>query len=169
MSLQGQLPPAIRIRSATPDDAALLLDLMLRSWTGTVASNSSAYRETEATIQAQLHRGGGALVFHDGEPIGGGRYHPVRGPEGDPHDWVEIKRVGLLRPWRAKGLAAPLVTFIEGETSGQGYAGAQLGVRTDQPRLVRFWSGLGYSLADDVTMHTANPLTDPPVTMRKRF
>ncbi len=102
MSLQGQLQQSIRIRSATPDDAALLLDLMLRSWTGTVAGNSSAYRETEATIHAQLDRGGGALVFHDGEPIGGGRYHPVQGPAGDPHGWVEIKRVGLLRPLRAK-------------------------------------------------------------------
>ncbi|MBI1359441.1 MAG: GNAT family N-acetyltransferase [Alphaproteobacteria bacterium] len=169
MPVQEGLPAGIHIRAATPDDAAMLLDLMLRSWTGTVAGNSSAYRETEATISAQLARGGGAVICHEDEPVGAGRFHPVPGPEGDARQWVEIKRVGLLRPWRNKGLAAPLVAFLEAAAARQGYAGAQLGVRVDQPRLVAFWAGLGYSLADDVTMHTVNPLTDPPITMRKRL
>jgi hypothetical protein len=45
----------------------------------------------------------------------------------------------------------------------------RVGVRADQPRLVHFWSSLGYALAGDVQLHTVNPLTPPPTTMRKRF
>ena len=37
------------------------------------------------------------------------------------------------------------------------------------PRLTRFWEGLGYRIATDVKLHTVNPLTPPPVTLRKWF
>ena len=142
---------------------------MLRCWTGTVAPNSSAYRETEADIAAQLLRGGGALMIHAEEAIGGGRFNPVSGPAGELRDWVEIKRVGVLKRWRARGLGASLASALEAEAMRRGYRGAQLGVRTDQPRLIAFWSSLGYVSADDVKLQTSNPLTAPPTTMRKRF
>jgi GNAT superfamily N-acetyltransferase len=157
------------IRLAAPGDAALLLDVMLRCWTGTVALDSSAYRETEADIAGQLVRGGGALVFNCDVATGGGRFHPVPGPAGDARDWVEIKRVGVLKNWRKHGLAIPLIAALEAEAIQRGHAGAQLGVRADQPRLIAFWLSLGYAPADDVQMHTVNPLTPPPITMRKRF
>ena len=32
-----------------------------------------------------------------------------------------------------------------------------------------FWEALGYALADDVQLHTVNPLTPPPTFMRKWF
>jgi predicted N-acetyltransferase YhbS len=162
-------PGGYSIRLARADEAALLREVMLRCWTGTVASNSSAYRETEAMIAEQLRHGGGALVFHGGEAVGGGRFHPVPGPAGDDREWVEIKRVGVLKTYRKFGLGLSLVRALEAEAIHRGYAGAQLGVRADQPRLVAFWSALGYRLADDVKMHTVNPLTPPPTTMRKRF
>jgi GNAT superfamily N-acetyltransferase len=169
MPASAILPPSFAIRLAVPADAALLRDLMLRCWTGTVATNSSAYRETEADIAGQLLRGGGALLFNGDEAIGGGRFHPVPGPAGDPREWVEIKRVGVLKDWRSHGLGAPLAAALEAEAARRGHPGAQLGVRDDQPRLLAFWSSLGYVLADDVRMHTVNPLTPPPVTMRKVF
>jgi predicted GNAT superfamily acetyltransferase len=62
-----------------------------------------------------------------------------------------------------------LVAALEAEAKARGYAGVQIGVRHDQPRLIAFWESLGYVLAGDVTMHTVNPLTPPPTTMRKRF
>ena len=142
---------------------------MVRCWTGTVAANSSAFRETESDIAGQMVRGGGALLLHGEAVIGGGRFHPVSGPAGDPREWVEIKRVGVLKDWRSCGLGAPLVSRLELEAMRRGHPGAQLGVRKDQPRLVAFWSALGYALADDVEMHTVNRLTPPPVTMRKWF
>lgn len=164
-----QLTDAFDVRLAHEGEAGLLLDLMLRCWTGTVASNSTAYKETEETIAHQLKRGAAAIVSVAGEPVGAGRFYPVPGPPDDPHDWVEIKRVGVLREYRKHGLGPPLVAALETEAKRRGFPGAQLGVRHDQPRLVAFWASLGYSPASDVQMHIVNPLTPPPVTMRKRF
>jgi GNAT superfamily N-acetyltransferase len=163
------LPTGFHLRLAGPGEAGRLLDIMLRCWTGTVAPNSTAYGETIETIAEQLERGAAAFVF-DGETIvGAGRFYPVPGPSGDSREWVEIKRVGVLKSHRKLGLGAPLVVFLEAEAQRRGYPGAQLGVRADQPRLVAFWASLGYIPTDDVQMHTVNPLTPPPTTMRKRF
>lgn len=163
------MPAGIHLRLAQPEEAGLLRDIMLRCWTGTVAENSSAYRETEADIARQLERGAGVIAFEDDNAVGAGRFHPVPGPVGDAREWVEIKRVGVLKSHRKLGLGAPLVSALEHEAQRRGYAGAQLGVRRDQPRLVAFWASLGYAPANDVKMHTVNPLTPPPTTMRKRF
>jgi GNAT superfamily N-acetyltransferase len=161
------LPQGFRLYTARVEDAALLRDVMLRCWTGTVAPNSSAYRETVEDIAAQIAKGGAVLVFSGDEAVGGGRFHPVPGPAGDARPWAEIKRVGVLRELRKLGLGAPLVTALEDGARAGGAAGVQLGVREDQPRLVQFWEALGYVVADDVQLHTVNPLTPPPVTMRK--
>ena len=163
------LPQGFRLRAARVDEAAQVRDVMLRCWTGTVAENSSAYRETVEDIAGQIARGGAVLLFCGEEAVGGGRFHPVPGPAGDARPWAEIKRVGVTQEQRKLGLGAPLVAALEDAARAQGYAGAQLGVREDQPRLVRFWEGLGYRLADDVRLHTVNPLTPPPFTMRKWF
>jgi GNAT superfamily N-acetyltransferase len=108
-------------------------------------------------------------MFEGTKPVGAGRFMPVPGPPGDSRDWVELKRIGILRTHRKLGLGAPLVLALEAEARRRGYPGAQIGVRHDQPRLVEFWAGLGYRPADDVQLHTVNPLTPPPTTMRKRF
>ena len=134
-----------------------------------MAENSSAYRETVQDIASQLTRGGAIVLLSGEEAVGAGRFHPVPGPAGDPREWVEIKRVGVAKELRKLGLGAPLVRALEDAARARGYAGAQLGVRHDQPRLIRFWEGLGYRLADDVTLHTVNPLTPAPTFMRKRF
>ena len=167
MSLPQRLPPGFSIRSARADEAGLVRDVMLRCWTGTVAGNSSAYRETIDDIAGQITRGGAVLLFEGDEPIGGGRFHPVPGPAGDTLPWAEIKRVGVAKEVRKLGLGAPLVAALEEAARKHGAAGIQLGVREDQPALVRFWEARGYARADDVQLHTVNPLTPPPVTMRK--
>jgi len=164
------LPAGFHLRLAQHGEAELLLDIMLRCWTGTVAPNSTAYGETAEAIAGQLKRGGGAIFVFDAETIvGSGRFLPVPGPPGDSREWVEIKRIGILKSHRKLGLGAPLVAALETEAQRRGHPGAQLGVRSDQPRLVAFWASLGYVPADDVQMHTVNPLTPPPTTMRKRF
>ena len=163
------LPPGFHTRLVRPEEAALLHETMLRCWRGTVAENSSAYRETPESIAKQLERGAAVFLFEGDALIGSGRLHPVPGPTGDPREWVELKRIGVPATYRKLGLGAPLVAALEAEARARGAAGAQLGVRADQPRLIRFWSSLGYALADDVLLHTVNPLTPPPTTMRKRF
>jgi hypothetical protein len=98
--------PEIHLRLAEPGEAGLLREIMLRCWTGTVAENSSAYRETEAAIARQLERGAGVITFVGDVPVGAGRFYPVSGPSGDPREWVEIKRVGVLQSHR-KSLSGP--------------------------------------------------------------
>ena len=132
-------------------------------------SNSTAYHETTETIARQLEQGGAVIALETGEPMGAGRFLPVSGLSGDSRKWVELKRIGILKSHRRLGLGGPPVLELESEAQRRGYSGAQIGVRHDQPGLVAFWSGLGYSRADDVQLHTVNPLTAPPVTMRKVF
>jgi GNAT superfamily N-acetyltransferase len=163
------LPPGFHTRLARPEESALLHETMLRCWRGTVAENSSAYRETPESIGKQLERGAAMFLFEGDALVGCGRLHPVPGPAGDPSEWVELKRIGVLATHRKLGLGAPLVAALEAEARTRGAAGAQLGVRADQPRLIRFWSSLGYAPANDVQLHTVNPLAPPPATMRKRF
>lgn len=164
--------PGISIRRVDDDEIALLMDLSLRCWTGTVAANSSLYRETPDYVRRQIVRPDGGAVFlclHD-EPIGAARFFRVPGPAGDERPWVELKRVGVLRDHRKLGLGPILVDAVEAAAREQlNPAGAQIGVRDDQPRLVAFWSSLGYVLADDVQLSTRNELTPPPITLRKRF
>jgi len=161
------LPHGFRLYTARVEDAALLRDVMLRCWTGAVAPNSSAYRETVEYIAGQIARGGGVLVFSGEEAVGGGRFHPVPGPAGEARPWAEIKRVGVMRELCKLGLGAPLVAALVDAARSAGATGVQLGVRENQPRLVQFWEALDYVVADDVQLHTVNPLTPPPVTMRK--
>jgi len=163
------LPGGFHVRIARQDEAALLLDVMLRCWTGTVAENSSAYRETADSIAEQLVHGGAAIVFAGDTAVGAGRYYPVPGPAGDPSEWVEIKRVGILKSCRKKGIGPVLVDALEDAARQRNFAGVQIGIRHDQPRLIAFWSSLGYRPADDVSLHTVNPLTPMPTFMRKRF
>lgn len=169
MSLPHSLPQGFSIRAARADEASLVRDVMLRCWTGTVAGNSSAYRETIEDIAGQIARGGAVLLVSGDGPVGGGRFHPVPGPAGDTPPWAEIKRVGVARELRKLGLGAPLVAALEEAARAHGAMGIQLGVREDQPALVRFWEARGYTRADDVQLHTVNPLTPPPFTMRKWF
>jgi GNAT superfamily N-acetyltransferase len=163
------LPQGFHLRAAQPEEAMRVRDVMLRCWTGTVAGNSSAYRETVEEIAAQLAKGGAVLLLRGEEAVGGGRFHPVPGPAGDARPWAEIKRVGVLRELRKLGLGGPLVAALEAAARAHGAVGIQLGVREDQPALVRFWEARGYVVADDVKLHTVNPLTPPPITMRKWF
>lgn len=163
------LPQGFRLRAARADEAALLRDVTLRCWTGTVAENSSAYRETVEDIAAQVRGGGGVLLMRGEEAVGSARFFPVPGPAGDARMWVEIKRVGVVKALRGQGLSAPMMAALEEAARAMGAVGAQLGVRVDQPRLVTFYEALGYARAEDVRLHTVNPLTPPPVTMRKWF
>ena len=85
-----RMPPGFHLRLAEQGDAPLLLDTMLRCWTGTVAPNSPALTASPASARRS------AL----------------------PRRFLVIARL---------------------------------------------------SLADDAQMHTVNPLTPPPITMRTRF
>lgn len=159
----------IRVRPCGRESAETLRNTMIRCWTGSVPANSSAFRETVEDVAAELVRGAGALLLDGDDVIGGGRYSPVPGPAGDAAEWVEFKRIGLLAAWRGRGLGLLIPRFLEASARARGFGGAQLGIRADRPLMVGFWERLGFQRADDVELQTANPLTPPPICMRKRF
>lgn len=154
------------VTAATAADTALVHDLTQRAWHGTVAANSSAYRESPADVEALFARGGGAFVAHlDGEAVGSVRFVPV--PHARP-SW-EIKRMGLLREVRGRGFGTLLAAAVEDAARAAGVRRLQLGVRRDQPRLVAFWATLGFEADASVALSSHNPLTELPVTMSRRL
>ena len=158
----------IAIRRATPADGVLVESLTRRIWTGRVAPVSTVFRETPETVAAQLSKGGGAILLAGDEPIGSGRWVPVPGPGGQGL-WMEVKRIGVLPAWQKRGFGDIILQALEAQGREAGAEGAQLAVRHDQARLVDFYAGLGYLLADDVELTTINHLSPPPIGMRKIF
>ena len=158
----------IAIRRAAPADGVLVEGLTRRIWTGRVSPVSTVFRETPETVAVQLSKGGGAILLADDEPIGSGRWVPVPGPEGQGL-WMEVKRIGVLEGWRKRGFGDLILRALEDQGRAAGAEGAQLAVRHDQARLVDFYAGLGYVLADDVVLTTINHLSPLPTGMRKRF
>ncbi|WP_139068936.1 MULTISPECIES: GNAT family N-acetyltransferase [unclassified Hyphomonas] len=158
----------IRLRRAGPADGTLVEHLTRRIWTGRVSEESTVFRETPAYVAAQLEKGGGAILLEGGVPVGSGRWVPVPGPSGQGA-WMEIKRIGVLEAYRKRGFGEVILKALEEAGRDAGAEGAQLAVRHDQVRLVDFYAGLGYVLADDVELTTPNPRSPPPIGMRKDF
>ncbi len=154
------------LTAACAADAVLLHALTQRAWRGTVADDSSAFRETPADVRELFARGGGAFVLRlDGEPAGAVRWLPV--PHAEP-SW-EIKRLGVVREVRGRGHGARLAGAVETAARAAGIQRLQLGVRRDQPRLLAFWQRLGFRADAAVALSSHNPLTDPPVAMSLRL
>lgn len=137
-------------------------------WTPRVAPPSTVYAETAQSVEAQLTKGGGVVLEADGQPVGSGRWVPVAGP-GGAGIWMEVKRIGVLPSYTGRQLGAGMLAALEGQGQVAGAEGAQLAVRYDQTRLVSYYTELGYTPADDVTLTTINHETPPPIGMRKRF
>ena len=153
-----------RIVAATVDDAALLHAITQAAWQGTVAPDSSAFRETPRTLVDLFARGGGAFLLGvDDIPLGAVRWLPVAHAE---PSW-EIKRMGIPRPARGAGHGARLAAAVEAAARAAGIRRLQLGVRADQPRLRDFWLALGFRHDDSVTLSSHNPETAPPITLSR--
>jgi GNAT superfamily N-acetyltransferase len=158
------MPGGTRVVAATVDDAALLHALTQAAWQGTVAPDSSAFRETPRTLVDLFASGGGAfLLWVDDTPLGAVRWVPVAHTE---PTW-EIKRMGIPRPARGVGHGARLAAAVEAAARVAGIRRLQLGVRADQPRLRDFWLGLGFRPDDSVTLSSHNPATAPPITLSR--
>ena len=159
---------AIAIRRASLADGVLIEGLTRAIWTGRVSPESTVFRETPGSVSAQLAKGGGVVLMDAETPIGCGRWVPVPGPDGQGK-WMEVKRIGVLEAYRKRGFGALILAALEDMGREQGVVGAQLAVRHDQVRLLDFYAGLGYVLADDVELTTPNPRSPLPTGMRKWF
>lgn len=159
---------SIAIRRAAPSDGFLIETLTRRIWTGRVSPESTVFRETPETVAAQIRKGGAVLLDVDGETAGSGRWVAVPGLGGQGL-WMEVKRIGVLPAFTGQGLGGTILEALEALGRAAGAKGAQLAIRADQPRLVSYYQAAGYVLAGDVELTTPNPLSSPPIGMRKWF
>lgn len=156
------------VRHTTVADGFLIEALTRRIWTGRVSAESTVFRETPGSVAAQLAKGSGVILELDGEPIGSGHFVPVPGPGGRGNR-IGIKRIGVLPGFQKCGFGAVILRELEAIGLARRAGGAQLAIRTDQPRLIVFYEALDYVRADDVELTTPNPLSPPPFGMRKIF
>ncbi len=157
------------IRSASLADGFLIHELTQAIWSGRVSPESTVFRETPETVSAQIAKGGAVILEDAGEPIGAGRFVFVPPPRSGRARWIEIKRIGVLRGRQKAGLGRMILASLEAAGREAGAEGAQLAVRTDQPRLVDYYLACGYELAGDVRLTTPNPRSAEPTGMRKWF
>jgi GNAT superfamily N-acetyltransferase len=157
------------LRAATPDDAALILRITRESWTGRVDPASSAFRETEEQIAAQLADGGGLVLYVDRVAAGSVRHSPVTGDANvSPHGaaW-EVRRMGVLPQFRGRGYALALMNAVISRALASGICDLRLAVRADQPRLIDVYACMGFALAPEIEYAHASPGSSPPTVMRR--
>jgi ribosomal protein S18 acetylase RimI-like enzyme len=149
------------LRAATVDDAAGMAAVIAASFAqyrGRLVPESGAFRETAATIAAELEGGAGAIVAErNGEVLG---CVLVEEKEGD----LYFGRLSVLPSARGRGLARQLIEAVEIEARRRGLAGVRLGVRivlTDNQRL---FQALGYR----ETSREAHPGFDHPTSINMR-
>lgn len=159
----------LTIRSASLADGFLIHELTQAIWSGRVSPESTVFRETPETVTMQIAKGGAVILEDAGEAIGAGRFVFVPPPISGETRWIEIKRIGVLPGRQKAGLGRMILSSLEAAGRGEGAAGAQLAVRTDQPRLVDYYLDCGYELAGDVKLTTPNPRSPEPTGMRKWF
>jgi predicted N-acetyltransferase YhbS len=129
------------LRPATPADAAALARTIagaFEQYRGKLQPESGAFRETPASIAAELAGDRGAIVGErNGIVVGCVMVKPM---EGD----LYFGRLSVLPSERGRGIARRLVEAVESEARSRGLAGVRLGVRVVLTHNQRFFTSLGY-------------------------
>jgi len=149
------------LRAANVDDAAGIAAVIAASfeqYRGRLVPESGAFRETAATIAAELDAGAGAIVAErNGELLG---CVLIEEQEGD----LYFGRLSVLPSARGQGLAKHLIDAVEAEASRRGLAGVRLGVRVVLTDNQRLFMSLGYR----ETSREAHPGFDHPTSINMR-
>lgn len=159
------------LRTATLEDAALIARLTRECWVGKPI-NSSGCTETVEAVEKSLQDGTAIIMFLEGQPVGSVRYYSVMGestPEVTYYGAIawEIGRLGILPAYRGRGLSTWLMNEIMIRATHKGIQELRLAVRTDEPDLLEFYKRQGFFEDSSIRYSHANPLSQPPITMRK--
>jgi ribosomal protein S18 acetylase RimI-like enzyme len=128
------------IRSAGPQEAAALLDLMRRAFAeyrGVLRPESSVFVESEAVIAEQLAHGGGFVAVCDGHRVG-----CVIAESKDGRGY--LGRLAVLPGMRRGGVARRLMLAGEAFVREQGLRVAEVNVRIVLTGNVALFESLGY-------------------------
>jgi predicted N-acetyltransferase YhbS len=157
----GRMSDTIVLRAAVEADAPALAATIARSFAqyrGKLVPESGAFRETAASIAAELKHGAGAFVAErNGETLGCVMTKPR---EGD----LYFGRLSVLPVARGLGVAGRLVAAVEAEARRLGLAGVRLGVRVVLADNQRLFASMGYL----ETGREAHPGFDHPTSINMR-
>jgi ribosomal protein S18 acetylase RimI-like enzyme len=153
----------ILVREATADDAQLIADLTRSAWAGKVSVTSSGHRETAVKVADHLRDGGGFILLDGDTPIGSVRWLPL---DAEPDVW-EILRMGVLPAYRGTNLSQHLLEAVIHHALAAGIEELRLAVRSDQPKLIDFYTAFQFQLAEELEYSHANPLEPAPLVMRR--
>ena len=154
---------SIVVREATPEDAPLIAELTRAAWAGKVTVTSSGHRETAVVVSEHLRHGGGFILMLDGEPVGSVRFAPHL----EDQDIWEILRMGILPHCRGSNLSQHLLEAVIHHGLTCNAEELRLAVRTDQPKLLDFYSAFEFELAEELEFSHANPAEPAPRVMRR--
>jgi len=153
----------ILVRPAADDDAKLIAGLTRAAWAGKVAVTSSGHRETAVLVSQHLRDGGGFILLDDDIPVGSIRWLPL---EAETDVW-EILRMGVLPSHRGSNLSQHLIEAVIHQGLETGIRELRLAVRSDQPKLIDFYTAFEFTLAVELEYTHANPLEPAPFVMRR--
>ncbi|WGG52264.1 GNAT family N-acetyltransferase [Rugamonas sp. DEMB1] len=153
----------IVVREATNDDARLIADLTRSAWAGKVNVTSSGHRETAVLVAQHLRDGGGFVLLIDEVPVGSVRWLPL---DAEPDVW-EIVRMGVIAERRGSNLSQHLLEAVIHHGLTCGVEELRLAVRSDQPKLIDFYTAFEFELAEELEYSHANPMEPPPLVMRR--
>lgn len=151
------------VREATKEDASLIAGLTRAAWAGKVSVTSSGHRETAVIVAEHLRDGGGFVLMVDDQAVGSVRWLPL---DAEPDVW-EVCRMGVLPEYRGTNLSQHLLEAVIHHGLAAGVQEIRLAVRTDQPRLVDFYTAYEFELAEELDYSHANPLEPAPLVMRR--
>jgi len=153
----------IVVREARNDDAQLIAELTRAAWAGKVSVTSSGHRETAVLVADHLRDGGGFILLVDEKPVGSVRWLPL---DAEPDVW-EVCRMGVLPEYRGSNLSQHLLEAVIHHGLACGVEEVRLAVRSDQPKLIDFYSAFEFELAEELEYTHANPMEPPPLVMRR--
>jgi ribosomal protein S18 acetylase RimI-like enzyme len=153
----------IIVREACAEDASLIAELTRKAWAGKVSVTSSGHRETAVNVADHLRDGGGFILLDGEQPIGSVRWLPL---DGNPDVW-EILRMGVIADYRGTNLSQHLLEAVIHHALTAGIEELRLVVRSDQPKLIDFYTAYEFSLAEELEYSHANPLEPAPLVMRR--
>jgi ribosomal protein S18 acetylase RimI-like enzyme len=128
------------LRSAGPEEAAALLDLMRRAFSeyrGVLQPESSVFVETDTVIAEKLAAGGGFVAMRDGDLVGCviAEAKSMRGYLG---------RLAVLPEARRHGVARRLMLAGEAFLRARGLRSAEINVRIALTGNIALFASLGY-------------------------
>jgi ribosomal protein S18 acetylase RimI-like enzyme len=151
------------VREATQDDAKLIAELTRAAWAGKVSVTSSGHRETAVLVAEHLRDGGGFVLLVDDQPVGSVRWLPLDSEQ----DIWEVCRMGVLPEYRGSNLSQHLLEAVIHHGLASGVGEVRLAVRTDQLKLIDFYTAYEFELAEELEYTHANPMEPAPLVMRR--